>query len=138
MLFSWRSIMDTISENLLLFWPKVKVGVLRPVQQPGSYWDRSSELPLVSPVPAYNLCSKCPKEQLLSCKLFDSMQVCCPGARSFCESCYNSTFTNIISDYWTDGTPPSPCQLLCQSLKPISSVHQHHKDPVEYWSPQIF
>ena len=26
---------------------KVKVGVLRPVQQPGSYWDRSSELPLV-------------------------------------------------------------------------------------------
>ena len=23
------------------------VGVLRPVQQPGSYWDRSSELPLV-------------------------------------------------------------------------------------------
>ena len=32
------------------WWPKsklVKVGVLRPVQQPGSYWDRSSELPLV-------------------------------------------------------------------------------------------
>ena len=26
---------------------KVKVGVLRPVQQPGSYWNRSSELPLV-------------------------------------------------------------------------------------------
>ena len=26
---------------------KVKVGVLRPVQQPGSYWDRSSALPLV-------------------------------------------------------------------------------------------
>ena len=26
---------------------KVKVGVLHPVQQPGSYWDRSSELPLV-------------------------------------------------------------------------------------------
>ena len=26
---------------------KVKVEVLRPVQQPGSYWDRSSELPLV-------------------------------------------------------------------------------------------
>ena len=26
---------------------KVKVGVLRPVQQPGSYWDRSSDLPLV-------------------------------------------------------------------------------------------
>ena len=26
---------------------KVKVGVLRPVQHPGSYWDRSSELPLV-------------------------------------------------------------------------------------------
>ena len=25
----------------------VKVGVLRPIQQPGSYWDRSSELPLV-------------------------------------------------------------------------------------------
>ena len=24
-----------------------KVGVLRPVQQPGSYWDRSSEVPLV-------------------------------------------------------------------------------------------
>ena len=32
-----------------LYWQvtKVKVGVLRPVQQPGSYWDRSSELPLV-------------------------------------------------------------------------------------------
>ena len=29
---------------------KVKVGVLRPVQQPGSYWDRSSELPLVDRV----------------------------------------------------------------------------------------
>ena len=29
------------------YWSKVKVGVLRPVQQPGSYWDRSSELPLV-------------------------------------------------------------------------------------------
>ena len=29
------------------FTKKVKVGVLRPVQQPGSYWDRSSELPLV-------------------------------------------------------------------------------------------
>ena len=28
-------------------WTKVKVGVLRPVQQPGSYWDRSSALPLV-------------------------------------------------------------------------------------------
>ena len=26
---------------------KIKVGVLRPVQQTGSYWDRSSELPLV-------------------------------------------------------------------------------------------
>ena len=26
---------------------KVKVGVLRPVQQPRSYWDRSLELPLV-------------------------------------------------------------------------------------------
>ena len=26
---------------------KVKVGVLRPVQQPGSYWDRSSVLLLV-------------------------------------------------------------------------------------------
>ena len=33
------------SESLELV--KVKVGVLRPVQQPGSYWDRSSELPLV-------------------------------------------------------------------------------------------
>ena len=30
---------------------KVKVGVLRPVQQPGSYWDRSSELPLVGVEP---------------------------------------------------------------------------------------
>ena len=28
-------------------WTKVKVGVLCPVQQPGLYWDRSSELPLV-------------------------------------------------------------------------------------------
>ena len=26
---------------------KVTVGVLHPVQQQGSYWDRSSELPLV-------------------------------------------------------------------------------------------
>ena len=30
-----------------IVYAKVKVGVLRPVQQPGSYWDRSSELPLV-------------------------------------------------------------------------------------------
>ena len=29
------------------FLVSIKVGVLRPVQQPGSYWDRSSELPLV-------------------------------------------------------------------------------------------
>ena len=34
------------SENGI-FLNMVKVGVLRPVQQPGSYWDRSSELPLV-------------------------------------------------------------------------------------------
>ena len=26
---------------------KFKVGVLHPIQQPGSYWDGSSELPLV-------------------------------------------------------------------------------------------
>ena len=30
-----------------LYYYKVKVGILRPVQQPGSYWDRSSELSLV-------------------------------------------------------------------------------------------
>ena len=30
-----------------LWHAKVKVGVLRLVQQPGSYWDRFSELPLV-------------------------------------------------------------------------------------------
>ena len=35
------------SKLYLPLWSKVKVGVLRPVQQPGSYWDRSSELPLV-------------------------------------------------------------------------------------------
>ena len=37
------------AEDLVVFVvkDKVKVGVLRPVQQPGSYWDRSSELPLV-------------------------------------------------------------------------------------------
>ena len=37
-------------EKMPIVWigrSKVKVGVLRPVQQPGSYWDRSSELPLV-------------------------------------------------------------------------------------------
>ena len=34
---------------------KVKVGVLRPVQQPGSYWDRSSELPLVGLEPTVSL-----------------------------------------------------------------------------------
>ena len=32
---------------LKAYYRKVKVGVLRPVQQPGSCWDRSSELPLV-------------------------------------------------------------------------------------------
>ena len=31
----------------LVLLSKVKVGFLRPVQQPGSYWDRSSQLPLV-------------------------------------------------------------------------------------------
>ena len=30
---------------------KVKVWVLHPVQQPGSYWDRSSALPLVGGEP---------------------------------------------------------------------------------------
>ena len=34
----------TYKQNLEV---EVGVGVLRPVQQPGSYWDRSSELPLV-------------------------------------------------------------------------------------------
>ena len=37
--------MPIIVDNMVF--DKVKVGVLRPVQQPGSYWDRSSELPLV-------------------------------------------------------------------------------------------
>ena len=41
-----------------LFGFKIKVGVLCPVQQPGSYWDRSSALPLVelkpTEVTAYN------------------------------------------------------------------------------------
>ena len=36
-----------LSITQLFKFDKVKVGVLRPVQQPGSYWDRSSELPLV-------------------------------------------------------------------------------------------
>ena len=35
------------SRRIITLKVKVKVGVLRPVQQPGSYWDRSSELPLV-------------------------------------------------------------------------------------------
>ena len=35
------------TQDPLIWWVKVKVGVLRPVQQPGSYWDWSSELPLV-------------------------------------------------------------------------------------------
>ena len=35
---------------------EVKVGVLRPVQQPGSYWDRSSELPLVGLEPTEVTC----------------------------------------------------------------------------------
>ena len=30
---------------------KSKLGVLRPVQQPGSYWDRSSAMPLVGVEP---------------------------------------------------------------------------------------
>ena len=30
---------------------KVKVGVLNPVQQPGSYWDRPTVLPLVGVEP---------------------------------------------------------------------------------------
>ena len=51
------SITTTISQR-----SKVKVGVLRPVQQPGSYWDRSSELPLVglepTEVTAYYYISK--------------------------------------------------------------------------------
>ena len=38
---------DLLQVFVFLILPKVKVGVLRPVQQPGSYWDRSSELPLV-------------------------------------------------------------------------------------------
>ena len=42
---STTSIQTQIQVPFIFF--KVKVGVLRPVQQPGSYWDRSSELPLV-------------------------------------------------------------------------------------------
>ena len=41
----WSKICGSLDEIPSL--TKVKVGVLRPVQQPGSYWDRSSELPLV-------------------------------------------------------------------------------------------
>ena len=37
----------TIGIITFLFLGQIKFGVLRPVQQPGSYWDRSSELPLV-------------------------------------------------------------------------------------------
>ena len=33
--------------TFLCFWFDKVGGFLRPVQQPGSYWDRSSELPLV-------------------------------------------------------------------------------------------
>ena len=40
--FEWRREVPP-----MLTLTKVKVGVLRPVQQPGSYWDRSSELPLL-------------------------------------------------------------------------------------------
>ena len=47
--FQWQA--DKIWSKEIPEWKaleaKVKVGVLRPVQQPGSYWDRSSELPLV-------------------------------------------------------------------------------------------
>ena len=32
---------------------KVKVGVLRPIQQPGSYWNRSTALPLVGVEPTH-------------------------------------------------------------------------------------
>ena len=38
---------DLLAGQTVAIDKKVKVGVLRPVQQPGSYWDRSSELPLV-------------------------------------------------------------------------------------------
>ena len=44
-----KSVVDHIAVPIdsIEYCKKVKVGVLRPVQQPGSYWDRSSELPLV-------------------------------------------------------------------------------------------
>ena len=35
-----------------------KLGFLRPVQQPGSYWDRSSELPLVGLEPTGGVLQK--------------------------------------------------------------------------------
>ena len=97
-----------------------------------------------SPLLAYDLCSKCHKEHFISCDLSNSRQVCCPGVRSFCEPCYNSTFTNIIcEENWTDDALPSLCQLLHKNLQPVSSPHQHHKepvqaDPMEFWNPQIF
>ena len=39
------------SESPSIYQYKVKGGVLRPVQQPGSYWDRSSAMPLVGVEP---------------------------------------------------------------------------------------
>ena len=36
-----------MKDYTMKYYTMVKVGVLRPVQQPGSYGDRSSELPLV-------------------------------------------------------------------------------------------
>ena len=42
-----KGLSQVLGLSWLYFYTKVKVGVLRPVQQPGSYWDRSSELPLV-------------------------------------------------------------------------------------------
>ena len=42
---------SVLIKDLALVLTKFKVGVLHPVQQPGSYLDRSSELPLVGREP---------------------------------------------------------------------------------------
>ena len=46
-------------ESDFIFDLSFKVGVLRPVQQPGSYWDRSSELPLVGLEPTEVTAIRC-------------------------------------------------------------------------------
>ena len=50
-IFKWSNIINYVQSTVTIDIIKVKVRVLRPIQQPGSYWRRPSALSLVGVKP---------------------------------------------------------------------------------------